>query len=150
MAEKGIVRIAEMAWMVVLMVMAIKAVKSLIYSIWYRVQIALITIMDVMDVMAMKSVIMAANVIMSVMVIMCVLAVVAVTSMIYFICHNDYNCLLPHSAPSWILSWAVNLASFSLQDGATEWYYNHWLGQPASQPPGRQSTLTLQSYHFVC
>ena len=33
-------------------------------------------------------------------------------------CHNQ--------APSWILS----LASFSLQDGATKWYYNHWTTQP--------------------
>ena len=31
--------------------------------------------------------------------------------------------LLPHSAPSWILSQAENLASSSLQDGATKWYY---------------------------
>ena len=31
--------------------------------------------------------------------------------------------ILPHSAPSWILRYAENLASFSLQDGATEWYY---------------------------
>ena len=33
------------------------------------------------------------------------------------------NVLLPHSAPSWILSWAENLASSSLQDGATKWLY---------------------------
>ena len=32
-------------------------------------------------------------------------------------------CLLPQSAPSWILSRAENLASSSLQDGATKWYY---------------------------
>ena len=31
---------------------------------------------------------------------------------------------LPHSAPSWILSLAENLASSILQDGATEWYYS--------------------------
>ena len=30
---------------------------------------------------------------------------------------------LPHSAPSWILSQAENLASSSLQDGATKWHY---------------------------
>ena len=30
--------------------------------------------------------------------------------------------MLPRSAPSWILSYAENLASFSLQDGATEWH----------------------------
>ena len=41
--------------------------------------------------------------------------------------------LLPHSAPSWILSLAENLASSSLQDGATEWhYYDHI---PPTQPP---------------
>ena len=32
---------------------------------------------------------------------------------------------LPHSAPSWILSQAENLASSNLQDGATKWYYYH-------------------------
>ena len=31
--------------------------------------------------------------------------------------------ILPHSAPSRILSKAENLASSSLQDGATKWYY---------------------------
>ena len=31
--------------------------------------------------------------------------------------------LLPHSAPSWISSYAENLASSSLQDGATTWHY---------------------------
>ena len=31
---------------------------------------------------------------------------------------------MPHSAPSWILSQAENLASSSLQDGATEWCYS--------------------------
>ena len=28
---------------------------------------------------------------------------------------------------------AENLASFSLQDGATKWYYNHWTSHPATQ-----------------
>ena len=28
-------------------------------------------------------------------------------------------------APSWILRKTENLASLSLQDGATKWYYNH-------------------------
>ena len=42
-------------------------------------------------------------------------------------------------APSWILS----LASFSLQDGATKWYYNHWLSQPANQPASQQSTYLV-------
>ena len=31
--------------------------------------------------------------------------------------------ILPHSAPSWILSKAENLASPKLQDGATKWVY---------------------------
>ena len=48
--------------------------------------------------------------------------------------------LLPHSAPSWILSLAENLASSNLQDGATKWHYNgkepssHPATHPASQP----------------
>ena len=33
--------------------------------------------------------------------------------------------MLPHSAPSWILSLAENLARSILQDGATKWYYYH-------------------------
>ena len=37
--------------------------------------------------------------------------------------HNFSHSLLPHSAPSWIFSQAENLASSSLQDGATKWYY---------------------------
>ena len=32
--------------------------------------------------------------------------------------------ILPHSAPSWILSLVENLARFNLQDGATEWHYS--------------------------
>ena len=44
-----------------------------------------------------------------------------------------YSHLLPHSAPSWILSPAENLASSSLQDGATNWYY--FLSKPASRQP---------------
>ena len=36
---------------------------------------------------------------------------------------NQYE-LLSHSAPSWILSLAENLASSILQDGATEWHYS--------------------------
>ena len=55
-----------------------------------------------------------------------------------------YKMLLPHLAPSWILSYAENLASFNLQDGATEWYYNHsWASQPPSQPASRVPTLIL-------
>ena len=73
------------------MVMAKRAVKYLIYSIGYRVQIALITIIDVMALKGL-TLIMAQLVIMSVMAIMHVLAVIAATSMNYFICHNDYNC----------------------------------------------------------
>ena len=33
-------------------------------------------------------------------------------------------------APSWILSWAGNLASSSLQDGATMWHYSHETTHP--------------------
>ena len=40
--------------------------------------------------------------------------------------------VLPHSAPSWILSQAENLASSNLQDGATKWHYY------------------LNSYHIAC
>ena len=36
--------------------------------------------------------------------------------------HAYLRYILPHSAPSWILSLAENLASFSLQDGAMKWY----------------------------
>ena len=43
----------------------------------------------------------------------------------------SFQCL-PHSAPSWIFSQAENLASFSLQDGATEWYY--YCQEPAVRP----------------
>ena len=44
--------------------------------------------------------------------------------------------LLPHSAPSWILSQAENLASTCLQDGATKWHdyaattHKRWLLRP--------------------
>ena len=37
-------------------------------------------------------------------------------------CCGNPTKLLPHLAPSWILSYAENLASLSLQDGATEWH----------------------------
>ena len=44
--------------------------------------------------------------------------------------------LLPHSAPSWILSYAENLTSFILQDGATEWHdYVPGTTQPPTHPP---------------
>ena len=33
--------------------------------------------------------------------------------------------MLPHSAPSWILSIAENILSSILQDGATEWHYSY-------------------------
>ena len=38
--------------------------------------------------------------------------------------------LLQHSAPSWILSNAENLASTSLQDGATQWHYSDETNSP--------------------
>ena len=50
--------------------------------------------------------------------------------------------ILPHSAPSWILSKAENLASSSLQDGATKWYY--FLSKPADRPAGLPSTRPPQ------
>ena len=44
---------------------------------------------------------------------------------------NHEKFLLPHSAPSWILTLAENLASFSLQDRATEWHYDlTWTPHP--------------------
>ena len=39
-------------------------------------------------------------------------------------CMFFFFILLPHSAPSWILSKAENLASSILQDGAMEWHYS--------------------------
>ena len=38
--------------------------------------------------------------------------------------HDVSGPLLPHLAPSWTLSLAENLASTSLQEGATKWLYN--------------------------
>ena len=35
----------------------------------------------------------------------------------------EYSINCHTRAPSWILSYAENLASFSLQDGATKWYH---------------------------
>ena len=45
---------------------------------------------------------------------------------------------LPHSAPSWILSIAENLASTSLQDGATKWHYS----EETTHPPAAHLFLT--------
>ena len=53
---------------------------------------------------------------------------------------------LPHSAPSWILSSAENLASFSLQDGARIGIGTiiiEQASQPASHPDSQQPTLIL-------
>ena len=52
--------------------------------------------------------------------------------------------ILPHSAPSWILSLAENLASFSLQDGARigTMITLEPASRPASQQPASQQ-LTL-------
>ena len=46
-----------------------------------------------------------------------------------------YTCILilPHSGS--ILDSQLSWESFSLQDGATKWYYNHLLSQPTNQPP---------------
>ena len=46
--------------------------------------------------------------------------------------------ILPHSAPSWILSLAENLASFSLQDEAR---IGTIIIEPPSQPASQQPTL---------
>ena len=48
--------------------------------------------------------------------------------------------LLPHSAPSWILSLAVNLAGSILQDGAMKWHYSHHIPatHPQTHPPYQQ------------
>ena len=52
------------------------------------------------------------------------------------LCMSKFDYLLPHSAPSWILSLAENLASSSLQDGATKClYYVPEATHPPSHPP---------------
>ena len=50
---------------------------------------------------------------------------------------------LPHSAPSWILSLAENLASSSLQDGATKWLY--YLTKPPHPHPDHTSFFLINS-----
>ena len=61
--------------------------------------------------------------------IMLVYGQIVIFPVIIFDIFNNPVCyllpILPHSAPSWVLSLAENPASFCLQDGATEWYYNH-------------------------
>ena len=53
---------------------------------------------------------------------------------------NSGYAILPHSAQSWILSKAENLASSSLQDGATTWHYS----QPrTTHPPTRHPQDTF-------
>ena len=54
--------------------------------------------------------------------------------------------ILPHSAPSWILSQAENLASTSLQDGATKWYY--FLQEPDPTDPTRPPSLVLKLLYY--
>ena len=46
--------------------------------------------------------------------------------------------ILPHLAPSWILSRAENLASTSLQEGATKWHNS----EDTTQPPAVHLFLT--------
>ena len=54
---------------------------------------------------------------------------------------NAIKCLLlPHSALSWNLSSAENLARFSLQDRATEWHYFH------QEPPPPRSPRSISSF----
>ena len=57
---------------------------------------------------------------------------------------------LPHSAPSWILSLAKNLASSNSQDGATKWHYN--CKEPSIQPsiqPASQPSPAYLSIHCI-
>mgnify|MGYP005691227809 CR=1 FL=1 len=56
------------------------------------------------------------------------------TTRTLWICFDRILLLLPHSAPSWILSLAENLASSNLQDGATKWHYCS--DKPPGHPPG--------------
>ena len=49
--------------------------------------------------------------------------------------------VFPHSAPSWILSKAEILASSSLQDGATKWYYFLQEPDPTTQSSFKTSIL---------
>ena len=51
--------------------------------------------------------------------------------------------LLPHSAPSWILSLPENLESSSLQDGVTKWYY--FLKEQTLPDPNRPPSLVSLS-----
>ena len=57
---------------------------------------------------------------------------------------------LPHSAPSWILSLAENLASSNLQDGATKWHYypNSYHIACATDPP--HSLRNRPTHHIAC
>ena len=61
--------------------------------------------------------------------------------------------LLPHSAPSWISSYAENLASFSLQDGATTWHYYlkefiSTCSGPCASLPTRSTTFNASTIDF--
>ena len=61
-----------------------------------------------------------------------------------------FSFMLPHSAPSWILSSAENLASFSLQDGAR--IGTIIIGpasQPATQPPSQPASHPA-TYFDLC
>ena len=64
----------------------------------------------------------------------------------------EYFMLLPHSAPSLILSLAENLASSSLQDGATKWLY-YLTGPPHPHPhphPHPTPTILVFSSLILC
>ena len=61
--------------------------------------------------------------------------------------HENYTeacrtLFLPHSAPSWILSKPENLASSSLQDGATGWYY--YCQEPVIWQAGHPTTSMFE------
>ena len=57
---------------------------------------------------------------------------------------GSIGCLV-HSAPSWILSKAENLASSNLQGGATTWHYCHETTHP---PAAHLFLIDRMTYHF--
>ena len=70
-----------------------------------------------------------------------------ISGMTDFTKQGNLNWKLPHSALSWNFSWAENLESLSLQDGAMKWHY--FLKEPTSQPPGLLSfKLNNHSIHW--
>ena len=62
---------------------------------------------------------------------------VSFTKVTLMFCFGLRATFLPHWALSCNFSSAENLASLSLQDGATKWLYYQSASQPTSQPPDR-------------